>query len=184
MGLEYTCMHRLVTILETEAEATFISKIDLPAGQETQLFSKSVLNICNTNKNPWRIFDIIKLQDHPGDTRVTLKFLVCETMVASTIDSADFCDQHDKTMPPKIRLVELNGGNYSFVILKPGNGMKLQILLSDDLIHIKYNPQPSQVAQLAGKLILLVHSRTSVLGPSPWACTAVLQPYTSFYEKA
>lgn len=59
----------------------------------------------------------IKLYIHLGHTRVALKFIVCDTLTASTIIGAGFCDQHVKEIKPKQKLVELESGDCIPIVL-------------------------------------------------------------------
>lgn len=100
-------MNRLVSILIREAKPNFISRNELPSWFETQMSTELLPNIYNANKSPLRILGIIKLRVHLGHTRVVLKFIVCETLVASAIIGTDFCDQHVKAIRPNQKFLEL-----------------------------------------------------------------------------
>lgn len=144
--------------------------------------ARQLSSICN-EKNQLRMLGTIKLQARLNHTRVVPKFIVWDTLVASAIIGADFCDQHVMEIRPKQSLAEKYSGDFISVVHKPCGQMKAQPSLPDGLTSQKENPWPTPVPLIAEKTTLPTHSQRRILVQTPWASTAVVQPYTSLYKK-
>lgn len=125
-------MHRLVTILDTEAGPSFISQNELQNECGTRMSTVPQPNIYGANKNALLLLGITKLRAHLHHRRVALKFSICKKLTASAIIVADLGDQHAKSIRPNQRLVKLNSGDCIPSIRKPKGRMKLQAPIPDN----------------------------------------------------
>lgn len=109
-------MHRLLTILDTEARPSFIRKSELRTGSETQLFTGPLLNIWDANKNPLQMLDIIELRVYLRHRQIPLNFIICKTLAASDIIGVEFCDQHVKAVRPWQKIIEIDNADSTLTV--------------------------------------------------------------------
>lgn len=115
-SLNYSCMHCLVTILDTVDRPNLICEKELPTDFKTQLSTVPLPKICNVNKNQLLMLDNVMLLVHLGHAKVTLKFIFCESLAAPIVNGADFRDQHVNAIRPKHMLADIDSGDFIPII--------------------------------------------------------------------
>lgn len=111
-----------------------------------QMPTRPLPNICDANKNPLRVLDVVKRHVNLGTTQAPLRSIVCKILATEPIIKADFCDQYFKAVRLIQNLVELDRGHCIPIVRKSCVCLKSQPPLPDGLIYIKGNPGQSTLS--------------------------------------
>lgn len=89
-GLDYFCMHCLVTILDTGARPNFIDKKKIQIGFNTKIYAGPLQNICNANRNRLWMLGTTNFRVYLDHKSVALKLIVWNTLAAFATVGASF----------------------------------------------------------------------------------------------
>ena len=110
IGLSYSLMRRMLTILDTGAGPNLIREDELDGDLTDLVKKKSTPELYDANKNPLEVTGTIDLTVQLGTRTLVAPFLVVPKLAVPALLCADFCDEHVETIRPRRRIVELDDG--------------------------------------------------------------------------